>query len=166
MKKWLVCIVVPMMIILLSCSGKKTTTASGEDMPAFELPDLSGTLVASSSFSGKVLLIDFWATWCPPCREEIPGFIELQAAYKDQGLEIIGISVDQNKADLDTFVPANKMNYTILHDTTNVTPTAFGGIQGIPTTFLVNKKGKIVKKWVGFHEKSVFDQEIKKLLAE
>lgn len=166
MKKFVaVCVTLGLIIAITACGSKKNT-ATGEKMPAFELPDLSGAVVASSSFEGKVLLIDFWATWCPPCRDEIPGFIELQNTYKDQGLEIIGISVDQNKADLVAFVPANNMNYTVLHDTTNVTPTAFGGIQGIPTTFLVNKKGNIVQKWVGYHPKEVFETEIKKLLAE
>lgn len=166
MKKWLISVIAVMLILVsVSCSGKKTN-ASNEKMPAFELPDLSGAVITSSSFEGKVLLIDFWATWCPPCRDEIPSFIELQNTYKDQGFEIIGISLDQNKADLVAFVPANNMNYTVLHDTTNVTPTAFGGIQGIPTTFLVNKKGNIVQKWVGYHPKDVFETEIKKLLAE
>ncbi len=169
-----------MIAVSMACTKQKTnadtnsstpvSTTGAKVIPAFELPDVNGTIVKSESFAGKVLVIDFWATWCPPCRQEIPGFIELYSALKDKGVEIIGISLDEDKKELVKFVPANKMNYPVLHDEKGTVAKLFGDkfgeISGIPTTFIVNKKGEVVSTHVGFTDKKVFEDEINKLLAE
>lgn len=132
--------------------------------PAWKLQDINGKTVQLSDFKGKVVILDFWATWCPPCRAEIPHFVELQKAYADKGLVIVGISLDQGGVDtVAPFAKANGINYPIVLGDEELT-SKYGGIEGIPTTFIVDQKGNIVNKFVGFTEKSVFEDEIKKLL--
>ena len=132
----------------------------------FNVPDLNGNPLSLSALKGKVVLLDFWATWCPPCREEIPHFVELYSAHQGKGLEIIGLSVDQGGAGVVTqFVKENKVSYPVAMADMKLTQ-AYGGIRGIPTTFLVDKNGRIAKKYVGYQSKEVFEREIQKLLAE
>lgn len=153
---------------MLFCSKKKeaesSTDVNAKLAPYFTLPDVNGKMVSLRDFKGKVLILDFWATWCPPCREEIPHFQNLYAQYKGKGLEIIGIAIDQGgRAAVKPFVEANRISYTILIGSEEVTNT-YGGIIGIPTTFVVDRKGNIVKKYVGFRDKEVFEEDIKALL--
>lgn len=130
--------------------------------PAFTLTDLSGKPVSLSDFRGKVVILDFWATWCPPCKKEIPDFVELQKQYGSQGLQIVGIALDQPNKVMD-FTKQNGINYPVLlgNEATTVT---YGGIDGIPTTFIIDKKGKIINRFEGFRPRSVFESEIRKLL--
>jgi peroxiredoxin len=142
------------------------SASSRSPAPDFLLKDLSGKEVKLSSFRGKVVIVDFWATWCPPCREEIPGFVDLQRQYKDQGLEIVGISVDQGGAGVvGPFAQQNRINYTMLVDGMGVTGL-FGGIQGVPTTFVLDRQGRIVKRFTGLVDRAVFEDLVKQLLAE
>ena len=132
--------------------------------PNWDLKDLSGKSVKLSDFKGKVVVLDFWATWCPPCRAEIPNFVDLEAKYKDKGLAIVGISLDQGGPGVvASFVKAQKINYPIVMGDDNVSHL-YGDIQAIPTTFIIDPKGNIVGSHQGFTEKSVFEDEIKKLL--
>jgi thiol-disulfide isomerase/thioredoxin len=134
--------------------------------PNFELPDVNGRKVRLSDFKGKVIILDFWATWCPPCRAEIPGFIELYKKYKDKGVEIIGISLDEGGVrDVLPFMKEFGINYTILIGNYKVTQD-YGGIRGIPTTFVIDKKGNIRAKYVGYRPKEVFERDIIMLLNE
>lgn len=132
--------------------------------PDFTLKNVDGTDVTLSSLKGKVVIIDFWAIFCPPCREEIPGFIELYNTYKDKGLEILGVFVDRDTSKVKTFVESNKINYPIIFHSKEVLE-AYGGIQAIPTTFILDKDLNIVEKHVGFTEKKVFEEKIKALLG-
>lgn len=134
-------------------------------VPEFTLPDLSGKQVSVSEFKGKVLILDFWATWCPPCREEIPGFVDLYGRYRDKGLAMVGISLDDGPQVVKEFVGQYKINYPVLMGNEAVT-RAFGGIRGIPTTFVIGKKGKVHKKYVGFQTGEVFENDIKALLED
>jgi cytochrome c biogenesis protein CcmG/thiol:disulfide interchange protein DsbE len=131
----------------------------------FQLTDLNGKPLSLSSLKGKVVLLDFWATWCPPCRMELPHFKELYAAYKGKGLEMVGLSVGEQADTVKSFAKENNLTYAIALSAPKI-EQAYGGIRGIPTTFLIDKQGRIAKKYVGYQEKAVFEQEIKKLLAE
>ncbi|MEK7349191.1 MAG: TlpA disulfide reductase family protein [Candidatus Eisenbacteria bacterium] len=137
----------------------------GTQAPAFELADLTGQNVSSSAFAGKVVILDFWATWCPPCREEVPHFVQLQSKYRDQGLTVVGLSLDAGGAkDVAPFAEEYNVNYTMLIGADDVAK-AFGGINSIPTTFVIDRQGKIVKRLVGFTPPEVFEATIAPLLA-
>jgi len=145
-------------------SSESETVSSYPKAPDFTLKDLNGNDVKLSDYDGKLVFVNFWATWCPPCRAEIPGFIKMYDQYKDQGLEILGISTDrEGKSVVQPFVDKNKVNYPILLFNMDVI-NAYGGITGIPTTFIVNQKGEIVNKFVGFPGDAAFEKEIEKWL--
>lgn len=132
--------------------------------PAWKLKDIEGHEVSSADFKGKVVVIDFWATWCPPCRAEIPGYIVLQKKYADQGLVIIGISVDENGAQaVKPFAKAKGINYKMLLSEDTVV-AAFGGVEGIPTTFLIDRNGNIRDKKVGMAEAADYEKRVVGLL--
>jgi thiol-disulfide isomerase/thioredoxin len=131
----------------------------------FTIKDLDGKEVALSSFKGKVLLLNFWATWCGPCKAEIPGFVELQAKYRDQ-LTIIGYSVDDDATKARAFAQEYKMNYPILlGEGREDVQDAYGPIWGIPASFLISKDGKVCKRHLGIASKATFEKEIQALLG-
>jgi peroxiredoxin len=145
-------------------SAESEMVSSYPKAPDFTLKDLNGNDVKLSDYDGKLVFVNFWATWCPPCRAEIPGFIKMYDQYKDQGLVILGISTDrEGKEVVQPFVDKNKVNYPILFFNMDVI-NAYGGITGIPTTFIVNQKGEIVNKFVGFPGDEAFEKEIEKWL--
>jgi len=148
-------------------SGDKAPTGPGaKSAPSFTLQDLNGKTVSLSDFKGKVVVLDFWATWCPPCVKEIPHFIELHEQYKDKGFAIVGISVDRGGISVvKSFVQKYRVNYPILM-TDGQVDKAYGGIPSIPTTFVIDSAGNIRQKYVGYREKAVFEADIKALLAE
>jgi thiol-disulfide isomerase/thioredoxin len=131
----------------------------------FTLKDVQNKDVKLGDFKGKVLVVDFWATWCGPCKLEIPGFVDMQRKYGAQGLQFLGISVDDKLEELKPYVAEFKMNYPVLqglgHDEVQ---DAFGPIWGIPTTIVITRDGKICRKHQGFARKDVFESEIKSLL--
>jgi thiol-disulfide isomerase/thioredoxin len=132
--------------------------------PVWELKDVEGKTVKSTDFKGKVVILDFWATWCGPCVAEIPSFIELHKQYEKDGLVIIGVSVDDGTPVVKKFIGSKKVNYPIVMGNDSIT-AAFGGVEGIPTTFVIDRDGKIVSKHIGLTEKAEFEREIKPLLA-
>lgn len=132
---------------------------SNNKAPEFNLQDLNGKNVKLSDFKGKVVIINFWATWCPPCKAEIPDFIELYKTYQKKGLVILGIALD-NKSKVEKFVKDNNVNYPILLGDQEVS-NLYGGITGIPTTFIVDRKGNIKNVYVGLRTKEVFEKDIK-----
>jgi thiol-disulfide isomerase/thioredoxin len=136
-----------------------------EPLPAFLAHDLDGQVVSTAALKGKVVLVNFWATWCPPCREEIPELVKLQAAYKDQ-LQIIGVSEDEDVPPelVKNFARTMHVNYPILIVSREL-EKEFGGIPALPTSFLVNKEGGVVQKHVGLFPGEVYDHEIRALLG-
>ena len=130
--------------------------------PSFTLSDIGGRSVSLSDYHGKVVILDFWAPWCPPCRREIPDFIALQNQYASQGLQVIGIGLDQPN-NVAAFAQQQGINYPVVIGDDAIT-NLYGGISGIPTTFFIDRQGNIKNRFVGFTRKSVFEEEIKKLL--
>ena len=131
----------------------------------FTLKDMNGGEVALVDYRGKVLLLDFWATWCASCKIEIPGFVELYDKYRDQGFEVVGISVDDPVAALKDFAMQLNMNYPVLiGDGRNDVKDAFGPLIGFPTTFIIARDGTICSEHVGFAPKQQFEDEIRSLL--
>tara|TARA_B100000315_G_C14592441_1_gene596680 strand:+ start:3679 stop:4233 length:555 start_codon:yes stop_codon:yes gene_type:complete len=127
--------------------------------PDFQLPATDGEALSLSKYKGKVIILDFWATWCAPCRMEIPGFIELQDQYSDD-LIVVGVSMDVgNPQQVINFMEEMGINYPIVHGDFNV-GNLYGGVQGIPTTFVIDRNFVIQKKYVGFITKEVFEKDV------
>jgi thiol-disulfide isomerase/thioredoxin len=134
--------------------------------PTWRLQDLAGKTVTSDEFKGKVLVVDFWATWCPPCRAEIPGYTQLQAKYGKDGFVIVGISLDQAGPEVvKTFAEQNGINYQLVMGDEAVV-AAFGGVEGIPTTFLIDRAGQVRDRKVGAEETAEYEKKVAAVLAE
>ncbi|MBI1955248.1 MAG: TlpA family protein disulfide reductase [Acidobacteria bacterium] len=131
--------------------------------PAFRIQSLDGQAISLLDLGGKVVLLNFWATWCPPCREEIPDLIELQNKY-DGRLQIIGLSVDTGSSEtVERFAEERKINYPVAIASPEL-EAKFGGVMGLPTSFLVDTEGRVVQKHVGLHDPVLYDREIRVLL--
>ncbi|MGZ8460922.1 MAG: redoxin domain-containing protein [Candidatus Deferrimicrobiaceae bacterium] len=148
--------------------GSAAGTASGPSglrtAPSFSLPDTNGNVYSSAKLTGKPVVINFFATWCPPCKAEIPGFVEVYDRHRPEGFELIGISLDTDtRKNLPGFLMSNKIGYTILFGDL-ATARAYGGVSSIPTTFFIGKDGEIKNVHVGYMDKDAFDKEVRKLL--
>ena len=137
-----------------------------EPMPPFLVNDVEGRVLSTAEFRGKVVIVNFWATWCPPCREEIPEMIDLANRYKDR-LQIIGISEDDDATaeEVRDFAREEKINYPIVMGSSGVS-AEYGGVPALPTSFLVNTDGRVVVKHVGLFPAQVYDREIRALLGQ
>jgi len=135
-----------------------------EAVPPFLVNDLDGNAITPANWEGKVTLVEFWATWCGPCREEIPELIKLQQKYPTQ-LQVIGFSVDEAPAaQVKRFAVQQGINYPVAMATPQIL-TSFGGIPALPTVFVVNPKVRIVQKHVGVYSTAIYDEEIRALLG-
>ncbi len=146
-----------------SFSGEGDGLAIGTKAPDFSLKSPNGKTIKLSDYKGKIVIIDFWATWCPPCRKGIPDLISLQKEF-GKDIVVIGISVDkESKMEVPMFIQKQGINYPIVFANETVV-TKYGGISGIPTSFIVDQKGTIVDSHVGLVNKSVYVNKIKSLL--
>jgi cytochrome c biogenesis protein CcmG/thiol:disulfide interchange protein DsbE len=137
----------------------------GVAAPEFELADLDGGKLRNSDLKNKVLLVNFWATWCAPCEIEIPWFIDFQKKYQDDGLEVIGISLDEEGPEkVKKYVAEHKVNYKIVMGDEK-TAEAFGGVIGLPTSFVVDREGKFYSMHRGLVGKDVVEEELLELLG-
>jgi len=144
-------------------SGKSPAGALQSPAPPLSLQDLDGRSVDLSAYRGKVVLLDFWATWCTPCRAEIPHFVEFQDKYRAQGLQVVGISMDDDVKPVRDFYQQFKMNYPVAMGNEKLAES-YGGILGLPVTFLIGRDGRIAAKYVGATETSVIEKQLNSLL--
>lgn len=152
----------------LGATDPETFACPANAKPAnlnFTLKDMENKDVTLSTLKGKVILLDFWATWCGPCKIEIPWFAEFQQKYGKSGLQVVGVSIDDTLAKLKPFVAQMKMNYPVLqglgHDDVQ---DAFGPMFGIPVTVIIARDGRICAKHVGLSSKALVEKQIKSLL--
>lgn len=152
------------------CSGRPSrahvrSENERKDAPDFNLKDVNGRPVKLSDFKGKVVLLNFWATWCGPCKIEIPWFIDLEQRYKDRGFAVIGVATDDEGWEVvKPYIEKKKVNYRVViagMDTLEL----YGGVESLPTTFVLDKDGRIASAHVGLVSKSVYASEIEQLLS-
>lgn len=138
--------------------------SNAQPMPPFLMNDLNGQVVSTAQLHGKVAIVNFWATWCPPCQEEIPEMMELQKQFQGK-LQIIGVSMDDGPPEgVKDFADKIGMNYPIVMGSNGLSEE-YGGIPALPTSFVVDPEGRVVQKHVGLYPKEVYEEEIRALLG-
>lgn len=160
-------------LLLASCSRPSSSPArelksQGQRKPApnFSLKDADGNAVNLADYRGKVVLINFWATWCGPCEAEIPWFIEFEKKYKDQGFAVLGVSMDDDGwKSVRPYIASHKINYRIMIGS-EVVSQQFGEIEALPTSFVLDREGRIASNHVGLVDKVDYQNEIVKLLQD
>ncbi len=157
----------PAILVLLSLPFAVAQQKDQAPLPQiasdFTLTDLEGHKFSLSDFKGKVVLLDFWATWCVPCQTEIPKFIEWQKQYGPQGLQILGISMDDDEPPVREFQKRFLFNYPVAMGTEHVAEL-YGGVMGLPANFIIGRDGKIYARHVGLTELNLIENELKKQL--
>jgi len=154
-----------LLALSLTC-GRKVEKNQATSPFDFSLTDLNGKTHKLEEFKGKVVLLNFWATWCPACKEDIATLEILNREYKNSGLVIIGISLDKKGlGEVDSFVQQMKIPYTVLLGDESVVKS-YGGLKGVPTSFLLDKEGRIVKKYSGQINHEIISSDLKTLLVE
>jgi peroxiredoxin len=140
-----------------------TGVVANSAAPQFSLRDVHGQPVDSSKLRGKVVLVDFWAMWCPPCEEEIPQFAEWQNKYGGQGLQIVGISMDDSASPVKKYAEKRNIPYPIAM-ADEKTIAAFGGVLGLPANMIIGRDGRLIAKHVGVSDMNALEQEIRQAL--
>jgi peroxiredoxin len=137
----------------------------GKPAPDFTLKTLDGKTLKLSDLRGKAVVLNFWATWCPPCKVELPWFVDLQKQYASQGLQIVGISEDDGgKEKVAAFVKEMGVNYTIAVDDSSVSEK-YGDVEDLPTTFYIDRNGKIVEFAMGLVDRNEIEAKMKTALG-
>lgn len=167
----------PILVADESAEGgvRMSPALEGKTAPNFTLTDLDGHKVSLSDYKGKAVLVNFWATWCGPCRVEIPWLIEFRNHYRAEGFEVLGISEDDldkddkaklkgEKADIAKFAAENKMEYPVLPDVEDAA-RSFGGVESLPESFYIGRNGVIVASFTGLDQKAAMENKIQKALV-
>jgi len=156
--------------VLTGCSTPTTVKAAvkaakdRKPAPDFTLKDASGATLRLSDYKGKVVLLNFWATWCGPCQIEIPWFMDFQQNYKDRDFAVLGVSFDDDGwKSVKPFIERKKLNYRVAIGTEEIS-TLYGGLDSLPTTFILDRSGRIAAVHVGLVSKSEYQNDILKLL--
>ncbi len=149
---------------LLTAADVKHGQDQSSQARDFTLTDFSGKKFTLSQYKGKVVLLDFWASWCVPCQAEIPKFIEWQKKYGEEGLQVIGVSMDDNEKTARKFVERLKPNYPIAMGNAKL-GEAYGGILGLPANLIISRAGRVRAKYVGATDLDALEREIQVQLA-
>jgi len=158
-------------LLLAGCARKKqesarasTNSAGRKPAPDFELKDANGKTVSLADYRGKVVLLNFWATWCGPCKVEIPWFVEFEQKYKDRGFAVLGVSMDDEGWEVvKPYLEKNRINYRVLVGDDKIAQS-YGGVESLPTTFVLDQDGHIAGQHIGLVSKSDYENEIRQLL--
>jgi thiol-disulfide isomerase/thioredoxin len=176
--RWVIPLAIAVVLVAMTSRGgggpsfMRVPGAAGP-APVWSMKDLEGRPVASTNFAGKVVLLNFWATWCPPCRAEIPDLIAFQAAHATNGFTIIGVAMDENGAEaVKPFAQAHQLNYPVLLASPEV-PVLFGGASPdplaggfpLPTTYLIGRDGRFVAHYIGALTRAELDKTVLPLLT-
>jgi len=162
-------LILALVMALAGCNSEESSKSSSTVKLAVQPVAVNSIAQSLEQMKGKVVVLDLWATWCGPCRMEIPSFIKLQEKYKAQGLEIVGVSLDPitrggNAEMVGKFAQDNNINYTIWLVNNPSALANYPAGQGIPTTYVIGRDGRIVKQYVGVQPENVFESDIKSLL--
>jgi cytochrome c biogenesis protein CcmG/thiol:disulfide interchange protein DsbE len=141
-----------LLAFVATCLVSITTYA--QDAPKFELLTIEGELLSLSQLKGKVVYLDFWASWCGPCRQSFPWMNSITKKFSNEKFQIVAISVDDSESDIKKFLRRTPADFTILSDSSGRTPAAYE-VKAMPSSFLINKNGSIVKKYSGFKESEI-----------
>jgi peroxiredoxin len=165
-RTFVACLLLVCALAWTGCSAKKARKTAAKPAPEFSLKDANGQTVHLADYKGKVVLLDFWATWCGPCKVEIPWFMEFEKQFKGEGFAVLGVSMDEDGwTAINPYVKNMKMNYRVLLGNDQVS-TAYGGLDSLPTTLLIDRDGGIASVHVGVSMgKEEFKNAIVQLLS-
>ena len=151
----------------LAAAPEALAVRAGEPAPAFTLATSRGGAIDLAALKGKVVYVDFWASWCTPCRRSFPWMNALHARYGSEGLAIVGINVDKRRADADRFLADVPAAFAIVFDPAGATPAAFD-VKGMPSSYLIDRKGVVVAVEDGYHDdrQAVIEARIRALLEQ
>jgi cytochrome c biogenesis protein CcmG/thiol:disulfide interchange protein DsbE len=157
-------------LLLAACSSNEKVglrlkpEATRRHAPGFSLKDADGKIVQLSDFRGKVVLLNFWATWCDPCRLEIPWFVEFERQHKAKGFAVVGVSMDDDGwTAVKPFIAETGINYRVLLGDDKVAES-YGGIDALPTSFIIDREGRIAAVHIGLVSKSRYEDDLQQLL--